>query len=60
MRIKLWLQCLTLVGLGGLFSAGQTPADAAQNGTCAPGQYCARSDRKTEAYPEKPPAIGPA
>lgn len=63
MRIKLWLQWLMVLGSGVLFSAGQnpaTPGNAAESSTCGPGQYCARSDRKTEVYPEKPPALGPA
>ena len=28
--------------------------------TCGPPNYCARTDRKSDPYPEKPPAIGPA
>lgn len=28
--------------------------------TCGPPEYCARTDRRIEQYPDKPPAIGPA
>ncbi len=28
--------------------------------SCGPPEYCARTDRKVEPYPDKPPAIGPA
>jgi hypothetical protein len=27
---------------------------------CGPPEYCARTDRRTEPYPDKPPGIGPA
>lgn len=34
--------------------------DAAQSSTCGPQEYCARTDRRVEPYPDKPPAIGPS
>jgi hypothetical protein len=40
--------------------AVQTPANAenaARTSACGPPRYCARTDRKVEKYPEKPPAI---
>jgi hypothetical protein len=37
-----------------------TRPSAPSSGTCGPPEYCARTDRRTEPYPEKPPALGPA
>jgi hypothetical protein len=34
--------------------------DTPQKSTCGPPEYCARTDRRVEPYPDKPPAIGPA
>ena len=34
--------------------------DATASKTCGPPEYCARTDRRVEPYPEKPPVIGPA
>jgi hypothetical protein len=45
-------------------SAAQTPAngkkDARPSGACGPPEYCAPTDRDVRAYPDKPPALGPA
>ena len=47
-------------------AAGASPAlsngelKAQHTAVCGPQQYCARTDRRVEPYPEKPPAIGPA
>lgn len=55
---------IAIFGLGAATGWAQTPANsapaAADSGVCGPPQYCAHNDRKTEPYPEKPPAIGPA
>ena len=42
--------------------AAQAPASAHADAsrTCGPPSYCARTDRRAEPYPDKPPAIGPA
>jgi hypothetical protein len=37
-----------------------SPDKGHEKGSCVPGPYCARTDRKTEVYPEKVPALGPA
>jgi hypothetical protein len=62
--MKLLLQWVTVLGLGLAAGAAQSPADAhhdaARSITCGPPQYCARTDRRLEKYPEKPPALGPA
>jgi hypothetical protein len=34
--------------------------DATETSVCGPPKYCARTDRRVEPYPEKPPVIGPA
>jgi hypothetical protein len=62
--MKHFLRWFTLLGLSAAACAGQTPAtarhDVPQSGTCGPQEYCARTDRRVEPYPEKPPAIGPS
>ena len=48
---------------GAAYLAGQVPnvtQNAAPAKNCGPQYYCARTDWRTEPYPEKPPAIGPA
>lgn len=62
MGIKLYLQWLTLLGLPSLIFAAQSlpVPDSDPRSGCGTGSYCARSDRKTEAYPEKAPDMGPA
>jgi hypothetical protein len=56
-----WFAIIAL-SLGSCFA--QTSANAGAehpgNANCGPPQYCARTDRRTEPYPEKPPALGPA
>ncbi len=34
--------------------------NSAASAACGPPEYCARTDRRIESYPDKPPAIGPA
>lgn len=51
MQLKLWIQWFTVIALGCTWAFGQ-------GADCDP--YCARSDRKVEAYPDQPPAMGPA
>lgn len=51
----LLLSQATLVAQAG---SGQTP-DAKPNFPSAPHEYSARTDRRVETYPAKPPAIGP-
>ena len=61
--MKLFLRWLTVVAWSVAASAQNPPNahhDAAPSGTCGPPEYCARTDRRVESYPEKPPAIGPA
>ncbi len=60
--IRLCFQWLTMSIFGAAISFAQAPATTSNTGAtkCGPGTYCARSDRKTEAYPEKAPPIGPA
>jgi hypothetical protein len=52
------------LGLGLATGAAQNPANAHHDrpptSTCGPQEYCARTDRRVEKYPEKPPALGPA
>jgi len=59
--IVLWFAAL---GLSAAFCVAQNPPnarlDAPQIKECGPPEYCARIDRKTEPYPDKPPATGPA
>jgi hypothetical protein len=63
--MKQFLRWFTLLWLSaGAACTGQTPGGASQNipsvGKCGPPEYCARSDRRIESYPDQPPAIGPA
>jgi hypothetical protein len=58
----IYFQCLT-VAVFSLACAAQSsasPDKAREKGSCVEGAYCARTDRKTEVYPEKTPALGPA
>jgi len=61
--MRLLLQWFTVLGLSATCAA-QGPANAhsrvSQNAKCGPPEYCARTDRRVEPYPEKPPAIGSA
>jgi hypothetical protein len=41
-------------------NAASSSSDRLQSGTCGPPEYCARTDRRVEPYPDKPPTIGPA
>lgn len=62
--MKLFLQWFTVLGLSALVGAAQSPAtqhpDTIGVGACPPPEYCARTDRRIELYPDKPPALGPA
>ena len=68
LAMKSLLRCCTALGLSAVVCAAQGPAsspasvrsDVARSGTCGPPEYCARTDRRVEPYPEKPPAIGAA
>jgi hypothetical protein len=55
-----WLIALLCGLAASAQNASHARQDAAAGGACGPPQYCARTDRRVEAYPEKPPAIGPA
>lgn len=57
------IQWLAFAGSSTLVVMGQALATSAadnQEPSCPAGQYCARTDRKTEPYPDKLPALGPA
>jgi hypothetical protein len=59
---KFYFQWFALAAFS-LACAAQIPVStdkAPEKGSCVPGPYCARTDRKTEVYPEKAPALGPA
>lgn len=62
--MKLFLRWFAVLGLSVVPCAAQNPANARPDkppsSTCGPPEYCARTDRRVEPYPEKPPAIGPA
>jgi len=60
--MKPFSQCFAVLLLTVASGASQAQPDAGQKTTavCGPQQYCARTDRRVEPYPEKPPAIGPA
>jgi hypothetical protein len=61
--MKLFLRWFAVLGLTAAACVAQNPAipphDSPQSSTCGPQQYCARTDRRVEPYPEKPPVIGP-
>ena len=55
-----WFAVLSLsVSAGVAQSPATTSQDAPKSSTCGPPEYCARTDRRVEPYPDKPPAIGP-
>jgi hypothetical protein len=61
--MKLFFRWLTVLGLsvaGVAQGPAESPHGATQSSTCGPPEYCARTDRRIENYPEKPPAVGPA
>ena len=59
MRLFLWL--FSALGLSVLTCAAQIPGSNSLPGkACGPQEYCARSDRRVEPYPDKPPGIGPS
>jgi hypothetical protein len=62
--MKTLLQWFTILALSAGCTSAQTAAnvDAGRAGraNCGPPQYCARTDRRTEPYPDKPPALGSA
>jgi len=65
LTMKRFLQWFTVLGLGAATACmGQAPTtasqDASHGSTCGPQEYCARTDRRVEPYPEKPPEIGPS
>lgn len=41
-------------------AAGSQPIQTKSRDKCGPPSYCARTDRKTEAYPDNPPEVGAA
>jgi hypothetical protein len=49
--------CAVAVVLQRVANAHPSSGDAKP---CGPPEYCARTDRRVEPYPEKPPALGPA
>jgi hypothetical protein len=61
--MKFFVQLFTVVCSGTLLLAAQSqpsaPSGTAHAAT-APKEYAAHTDRKLDAYPEKPPTIGPA
>jgi len=60
--MKLFFRWFTVLGLSVAACVAQnladTRPDAPRSGACGPPEYCARTDRRVEPYPEKPPAIG--
>jgi hypothetical protein len=56
----LWFTVLGLSVAGAAQGPAESPHGATQSSPCGPPQYCARTDRRIENYPEKPPTIGPA
>ena len=63
MRINVYFQYFTILGCMTGAAIGQAAASSPQDlggGTCGPPQYCARSDRKVQPYPDQPPTMGPA
>jgi hypothetical protein len=57
--MKLFLWCVTGVALSAAAGGAKIPADlhdASQGSQCGPPEYCARTDRRVELYPEKPTA----
>jgi hypothetical protein len=62
--IKVLLWALPALGLRVAIGMVQCPAhvrnDVGQSPGYGPPEYCARTDRRVEPYPEKPPTIGPA
>ena len=62
--IKLWLWALTALASSVCIGQAQGPArvgnDEVQSKQCGPPEYCARTDRRVEPYPEKPPTMGAA
>jgi hypothetical protein len=62
MKKRIRFQCLTMAIFSVVCAAQISAAteEAGENGSCVPGPYCARTDRKAEAYPEKAPTLGPA
>jgi hypothetical protein len=62
--MKLFLRWFTVLGFSVAAGVAQSSADDSrdkpQSGTCGPPEYCARTDRRVEPYPEKPPVIGPS
>lgn len=61
---RLFRHGLMVFTLSTAAAVAQRPANAGsaadEGRACGPPQYCARTDRRVEPYPEKPPAIGPA
>jgi hypothetical protein len=55
-----WLIVLAWSICAGAQNPPNARHDAAPRPTCGPPEYCARTDRRVESYPGKPPAIGPA
>jgi hypothetical protein len=56
-----WFTIMALsLGSGFAQTAANSAAERPGNAKCGPPQYCARTDRQIEPYPDKPPALGPA
>jgi len=59
--MKAFVRLFIAFGLSLLSCAAQTASPTSPPGSaCGPQQYCARTDRRVEPYPDKPPAIGPS
>lgn len=61
--MKLFLWWLAVILSSVTACAAQSIPKSSQGTTtskCGPPAYCARTDRRVEQYPEKPPAVGPA
>jgi hypothetical protein len=60
--MKLFLRWFTVLALSlcAVKNPSNARTDVHPSSTCGPPAYCARTDRQTVAYPEKPPSLGPA
>ena len=58
---KLFRLRLTVFLLSAMsFAAASAGPAGSDDRTCGPPEYCARTDRKVESYPDQPPQMGPA
>src|SRR5579863_4507726 len=62
--MKLLFKWLAALGFSVIAGVAQSQIndghEAARSSTCGPQEYCVRTDRRVEVYPDKAPAIGPA